>query len=321
MPSQESPLVTVVTPSLNQGQFIEETIRSIHSQDYPAIEHLVIDGGSTDNTLDILRQNEDRLSWISESDDGQSDAINKGWRRAQGDILSFINSDDTYLPGGISTAVEFLVDNPEVDIVYGDLLYIDEQGGTTQHVKLREFDLISFITVGCYVTNQSAFMRREVFERVGEMDVNLHMTMDYDYWVRCAQANCKIAYLPKPIGTWRFHSEAKSTSLSLLSRSKVERKAVLDRFFERLGPQSEYNRLKRKAYSKVNLDYGIRYYNARQTVPARRNLLKALSSYPLWLRQEPRVLAYLFKSFLGAPLLISASNIKNRLKVRYLKTG
>src|SRR4030042_1306962 len=117
--NDEDPLVPIVPPSLNKGRFIEETILSIKNQTYPRIEHIVIDGGSTDETLDILKKYSNSLIWISEPDKGQSDAINKGWRMAKGDILGWLNADDTYMPWAVETAVRFFAENPDVGMVYG----------------------------------------------------------------------------------------------------------------------------------------------------------------------------------------------------------
>lgn len=111
---KELPLVSIVTPSYNKGCFIEETILSVKNQTYPYIEHIVMDGGSTDGTLDILRKYANNITWLSEPDEGQSDAINKGWRRAKGQILGWLNADDTYMPWAVQTAVEFLAENPDV---------------------------------------------------------------------------------------------------------------------------------------------------------------------------------------------------------------
>src|SRR4030042_198392 len=117
---KELPLVSIVTPSLNQGRFIEETILSVKNQTYPRIEYIVIDGGSSDGTLDILNKYSDSLIWISERDKGQSDAINKGWKMSKGEIIAYLNADDTYMPGAVETAVRFLADNMDVGLVYGE---------------------------------------------------------------------------------------------------------------------------------------------------------------------------------------------------------
>ena len=122
------PLVTVVTPSFNQGRFIRETIESVLSQDYPNLEYMVIDGGSTDDTLSILKSYQDRFAWVSEPDRGQAHAINKGWRCAKGEILAWLNSDDIYQPGAIRTAVEYFIHNQQVGMVYGEAYHVDESG-------------------------------------------------------------------------------------------------------------------------------------------------------------------------------------------------
>src|SRR5438128_8552250 len=126
------PLVSIVTPSYNQGRFIEDTIRSVLAQDYPNLEYIVVDGGSTDHTLDVLRRYEGRLRWVSEPDRGQSEAINKGFRMARGEIVSWLNSDDTYVPGAIGKAVAHLGARPEVVMVYGEGYLLDEGGRVTR---------------------------------------------------------------------------------------------------------------------------------------------------------------------------------------------
>src|SRR5262249_45140624 len=123
-----TPLVSIVTPSFNQGRFIRETIESVLLQDYPNLEYMVIDGGSTDETVSILERYRDRFFWVSEPDRGQAHAINKGWKRAKGDILAWLNSDDMYLPGAISNAARYLVDHPEIGLVYGDGYHVAEDG-------------------------------------------------------------------------------------------------------------------------------------------------------------------------------------------------
>ncbi len=125
MTDRDRPLVTIVTPSFNQAGFIEETIQSVIAQDYQPIEHLVIDGGSTDGTLELLRKYQDHLSWVSEPDRGQTDAINKGFRRAHGAILCWLNADDVLMPGAISTVASYFESHPQVSFVYGDVLAID----------------------------------------------------------------------------------------------------------------------------------------------------------------------------------------------------
>src|SRR5215207_2503335 len=125
-------LISIVTPSFNQDRYIEETIRSVLSQDYPSIEYMIVDGASSDETVDIIKKYEDKLAyWVSENDKGQTEAINKGFRHAKGDILAWINSDDTYQPGAVAAVVKYLQDHPDVGMVYGDCNYINESGNVT----------------------------------------------------------------------------------------------------------------------------------------------------------------------------------------------
>ena len=179
------PLVTIVTPSFNQGRFIEETILSVLNQDYPNIEYLVIDGGSTDDTLNILRKYDNRLTWVSEFDQGQSHAINKGLIMANGEILSWLNSDDTYEPGAVSSAVEYLNCNQEVMMVYGEGNLVDEQGNLiTRFPTNKNFDLWSLLYQLDNIMQPSTFFRNVVIRELGFLDESIYWCMDFEYWLR-----------------------------------------------------------------------------------------------------------------------------------------
>jgi glycosyltransferase involved in cell wall biosynthesis len=192
----ENPLVSIVTPSFNQGKFIEETIKSVLSQDYPHLEYIVIDGGSTDNTADILNRYEDRIQWSSGPDRGQADAVNKGFSMAKGDILGWINSDDTYLSGAIRTAAEYFEGHPDIVMVYGDAYVIDEDGRKTGRYRSEPFRS-ERLSDTCFICQPTVFIRRNVFREIGPLDINLHTCMDYDYWIRIAKKyqSESIAYL------------------------------------------------------------------------------------------------------------------------------
>lgn len=210
MASIELPLVSVVTPSLNQGQFIAETVNSVLSQDYPRLEYLVVDGGSTDKTLDILRCYGERLHWISESDNGQTAAINKGWRLAQGEIIAWLNSDDTYLPGAVKRAVSFLQAHPAVDAVYGDCDYVDGEGRFLRAYPARPYDYVELVRSAFdYIPQPATFIRRRALESVGHLDESLHYVMDLDYWLRLGVRHA-MTYLPERLATLRLHQTAKS---------------------------------------------------------------------------------------------------------------
>jgi glycosyltransferase involved in cell wall biosynthesis len=205
------PLISIVTPSYNQGHFIEETIRSVIEQDYPAIEHIVMDGGSTDNTVDILRRYEDRIQWRSEKDKGQADAINKGLRVAKGKILAYLNSDDTYLPGAFTKVTQAFREHPHMGMVYGDCYAVNEKGDAYGLIKGRPFNVQRMIQRGEFVPQQAAFWRREAIEKIGLFDESLHFCMDHDFFIRMGRA-FPAYYLGEPLANFRFHGTSKSVS-------------------------------------------------------------------------------------------------------------
>jgi len=179
------PLVSIVTPSFNQGRFIEENILSVKSQDYPNIEHIIIDGGSTDETVEILKKYEGtyNLRWVSEPDEGHADAVNKGFAMAQGDIIGWLNSDDVYFDRGtISAVVEAFQKHPEADIVYGDVAYIWEDG-TILRVQCVPGFRYSRLLRGCFLGQPGVFFRRHVVEE-HKLDKRLKVAIDYEYWLR-----------------------------------------------------------------------------------------------------------------------------------------
>ncbi len=203
-------LVSVVTPSYNQADYLEATIRSVIEQDYPQIEFIVIDGGSTDNSLEIIRRHDDRISsWVSEPDTGQTEAINKGFARATGDVMAYLNSDDLYRPGAIREAVEYLDANPDVGMVYGDADFIDESGEVIGRFPAAQTDYKRLRRGYVHIPQQAAFFRAELWEQVGPLDPTFQFAMDYDLWVRIASRS-SIRYLPRPWAAFRLHGQTKT---------------------------------------------------------------------------------------------------------------
>ncbi|MCI0607914.1 MAG: glycosyltransferase [Anaerolineae bacterium] len=202
-------LISIITPSFNQARYLETTIQSVLSQDYPRIEYILIDGASTDGSVEIIKKYENHLAyWVSEKDAGQADAINKGLARAKGEIIAWLNSDDYYLPNTISSAVKVFEEKPDVVMVYGDILAVDEQGKTINVLKYKQLsleDLLCFQIIG----QPAVFFRREVYEKTGRLDPTFHFLLDHHLWIRIAKQG-KILHIPQTWSAARYHAEAKN---------------------------------------------------------------------------------------------------------------
>jgi glycosyltransferase involved in cell wall biosynthesis len=208
MPS--SPLVSIITPSYNQAPFLEETIQSVLDQDYPNIEYIIVDGGSTDGSLDIINRYADRLAWwVSEPDRGQTDAINKGFEQAHGDIFAWLNSDDTYLPQALSRAVCHLQAQPNTGMVYGDANLIDESGNVIGKFPARQTNYQRLRRGYVHIPQQAAFFRADLWRRVGPLDPGFYFAMDYDLWVRLARL-APLKHVPELWANFRLHEAGKS---------------------------------------------------------------------------------------------------------------
>lgn len=203
------PLVSVVTPSYQTGKFIQATIESVRTQAYPSVQHIIMDGGSTDETTGIL-ESYSHLEWVSEKDGGQSDALNKGFRRADGEIIGWLNSDDTYEPGTIETAVQYLEDYPDVDAVFGDVNIIDENGERIGASYGSDFDVVALLSNNM-VKQPGIFMRKSFVDELGGVDQSLHYVMDQELWLRAGLRGYTIAYCGKTLANFRMCSGTKST--------------------------------------------------------------------------------------------------------------
>ncbi len=197
------PLVTIVTPVYNMAEYLGAAIESVLAQDYPAIEYIAVDGGSTDGTLQILSRYRDRLRYTSGKDRGPSDAAYKGFRQASGEILAWLNADDTYLPGAVRTAVEYLQAHPEVDVVYGEGWWIDDGGRIIGRYPTRLFDA-KLLERDCFICQPSAFFRASAYRRC-ELDPFTNCSFDYDLWIRMAKQGIRFASIPQYLANSRIH--------------------------------------------------------------------------------------------------------------------
>jgi glycosyltransferase involved in cell wall biosynthesis len=205
-------LVTIVTSSYNQAAYLEETIRSVLEQDYPSLEYIVVDGGSTDGSVEIIRRYADRLAyWVSEPDRGQSDALNKGFARSHGDVIAWLNSDDLYLPGAVRGAVEAFRARTGLGLVYGDCDVIDERGEFVEAYPSRPFSLANTLRGHPPIAQPAAFFSREAWRRVGPLRTDLHYCMDLDLWMRIAE-RFDVAYVPERWAQFRLYGQSKSGS-------------------------------------------------------------------------------------------------------------
>jgi len=203
----------VIVPSYNQAQFIGATLDSILQHNYRQLEFIVVDGGSKDKTLQVLQSYSDaRLSWISERDKGQSDALNKGLQRASGDIITYLNSDDLLDPGAITFAVQYFDQHPEVDLLYGDGYFVDAQGRRLSAYKSAPFNLSLCILNGQDLAQPGTFWKSGLSKKIGLFDVDLHYRMDFDYWIRAALAGFRLEYVSGERAAYRLHNESKTVS-------------------------------------------------------------------------------------------------------------
>jgi len=211
--SSRLPSISLVTPSLNQGKFIRATIESVLSQDYPDLDYRVQDGGSTDETLAVLREYEGRVAFVSEKDRGQADAINRGLSKATGDVLGYLNSDDVLLPGALSAVGEVFASDPELLFLWGRASYLDKAGRVVSPYLVKP-DAIARVADACFVAQPAAFFRRKVWDEIGPFDESLHHTMDYDYWLRIAARypQSKMRFLDRELAGCRMHADAKTVA-------------------------------------------------------------------------------------------------------------
>jgi glycosyltransferase involved in cell wall biosynthesis len=206
----QTPLVSIITPSYNQARYLEQTLCSVLGQDYPNIEYIVVDGGSTDGSVDIIRQYSDRLAWwVSEKDRGHADALNKGFAQAHGQILAWLNSDDTYYPGAITAAVLALQSNSDVGMVYGNADLTDEHSRIIGQFASRQTDYSRLLNGSVHIPQATTFFRADLWKQVGPLSLDLFFAFDYDLWVKLAKVS-RLLYVPQLWATFRLHEEGKS---------------------------------------------------------------------------------------------------------------
>jgi glycosyltransferase involved in cell wall biosynthesis len=215
--SSPYPKISIVTPSLNQGKFLEQTIHSVLSQKYPSLEYIVMDGGSSDNTLDVLRSCSDQVKWVSEKDKGQTDAINKGLRMASGEIAAYLNADDLLLPGALEKVARTFREHPDAMWVTGKCRIITETGRETRKLitAYKNFWLQmhrpSFLFVTDYVSQPATFWQAGLLSEVGYLDESLHYALDYEYFLRL-NGRYPLTIIPDYLAAFRVHAQSKNAN-------------------------------------------------------------------------------------------------------------
>ncbi len=309
------PLVTIVTPSYNQARFLEATLRSVLEQDYPSIEYLVVDGASTDGSVEIIRRYANRLTWwVSEKDSGQPEAVNKGLQRARGEFVGWLNSDDIYLPGALSAAVKTFQSHPEAGLVYGDALAIDTDGKPFNVMRARQYTLADLMAFNI-ICQPAAFMRRSVLVEVGYLNPAYHLLMDNLLWMNMAQ-KAPILYAPQTWAAARYHDQAKNRTRGA-AYGREARVLIAD-----LQSRSEFSDLIRSDEKRILA--GVERFDAFYLTDAG-HPWEALRSYGRAFRLHPATSAQDWKHILLAFLsLLGLGKIRqwyDRLRTRRLNLG
>lgn len=298
------PRVTIITPSYNQAAFLEETIVSVLSQNYPDLEYIIVDGGSTDGSVEIIRRFADRLAWwVSEKDQGQAEAINKGFSRATGEIIAWLNSDDLYQPGAILSAVRKLQENPGCGMVFGDVVSIDASGEPINVMTFGDWgleDLMQFKII----SQPGVFMRRSVLEKAGYLDLSYHLLLDHHLWLRMAQL-APMAYVPERWAAARFHAAAKNVARAGDFGREAYR--IVEWMAAQPGLAEPYRRLRGAIRAGACRMDGRYLLDGGQPGPALRAYLRGLlASPPVVLPETHRIL------YAAASLFVNVDGLKQR---------
>lgn len=216
---------SIITPSYNQGRFLPDCVESVQAQIGVEVEHIVIDASSTDETLDVLKASP-QILWVSEEDKGMSDGINKGFLKATGDWLMWLNCDDYLLPGALAKVAAYIEAHPDVDVIHGDCLFVKEDKTLIRRKYDHQVDENMLLFVGCYIPSTSTFIKRVVIESGNLLDVQYRVCMDWEYYLRLMRKGFRFSYIPEAIAGFRWHGSNTST---LQVHRRIEEALMLQR--------------------------------------------------------------------------------------------
>jgi len=233
---EKIPKISIITPSFNQGKFIEDAILSIKEQNYPNIEHIIIDNCSTDNTLEILKKYS-HIKWVSEPDKGQSNALNKGFGMASGDILGWLNADDFYLPGALFSAIDAFNNHKRAEIVYGNWYFVNENGKEIKKFQTIPYSYRAIIYYGPYIGSTALFFRRNIIDEGIFIDERFKYAMDWEWYARLGKNKKKFLFINSTLAGFRVHGENQSLKFGKMDK--------MDKLFFRARQLAEGYSIKR----------------------------------------------------------------------------
>ena len=267
------PLVSVITPTYNREEFLRDTIESVLTQDYPRIEYIVLDDGSTDGTRELLRQYSGRLRWASHQNMGETATVNAGFSMAKGEYLAIVNSDDPILPGLVSAGVDRMARESDLLVVYPDWLMINEKSDVLQHMQVYEYNFINMLRWHHCLPGPGALIRREAIDLVGGRDPRYRYVADFEHWLRIGLCG-PLARLPGYLATFRVHGSSASVSQRGAEMAE-EHIQLMDNFFARPGIPPSAHRVKAEAYSAAYYIAAIQCMDAAPGL-ARRYMVKSV---------------------------------------------
>ena len=301
------PLVSIITPAYNRASYLDETIQSVLNQDYPRIEYIALDDGSTDNTREVLEKYKGRLIWETHPNMGETRTVNKGWSMAHGDIVAVVNSDDPLLPGAVSVAVAFMQAHPDILVAYPDWNYIGPDSKVIGHFQVREYDYLYMLKRHYCTPGPGAFIRRKAFDLTGMRDPEFRYVADFEYWLRLGLYG-KFARIPKTLATFRVHPDSASVSQKSAAMAD-EHIRLMQKLYSLSDLPPEVRRVRAEAFSWAHCVAAVNAGSARSA--ALKHYVKSLSCHPATL---PEKLPLALPVILPEPLFKAIQRVWHKIR-------